>query len=144
MFRLEQDANHRPAFGVTRRLAAAVVSRVAGLVPEGILVLLDDTGIALAIDHEIVARTAFEPLLDQNGDIRQLAEMTLGNVLSDIQDVVAEELTTPWPAGSAATQLPLPGVRISSTEVRLWYGEETSPALALQPIPLEEIGLRGT
>ena|SRR5438093_4593211 len=143
MFRVQQDAHHRPAFGVARRLATAVVSRVADLVPEGILVLLDNTGIALATGHEITAGTDFEPLLDQDGDIRELAEMALGNALSDIQDFVAEELTTPWPAASGATQLPLPGVHIGPTEVRMWFGDETSPVLALQPIPLEEIGIPG-
>jgi hypothetical protein len=144
MFQVQRDPKDALPTVVGTRLAAAVVTRLAGLLPGDVLLLLDHTQLALAKDHQILARFDFGLLLDQAGDIRELAEMAVRGALSTIQDVVVEELTMPWPAigsGGPATTLPLPDASRDSNRIRLWFGDETTPALALQPITLEEIGL---
>lgn len=147
MFEVQRDLEGPLTIDVARRLAAALVSRLAKLVPQGISILMDDARIALARGNEILAKADLEPILDQAGDVRDLVVMALTNALSTIQDFVAEELTIPWPAagsGRSAPTLPLPDVSMDSMNIRLWFGDEASPVLELQPIPLEEIGLGRT
>jgi hypothetical protein len=144
MFQVQGDPKDVLPTVVGGRLAAAVVTRLADHVPGDVMLLVDDAQIALAKNHQILAKFDFGLLLDQAGDIRELAEMAVRGALSTIQDVVVEELTTPWPAigsGGPATTLPLPDASRDSNGIRLWFGDETAPALALQPITLEEMGL---
>lgn len=132
---------------VGRKLATALVSRLAKIVPQAVSILADDAQIALVRGNEILAKADLEAMLDQSGDARDLVVTALTSALSTIQDFVAEELTVPWPAagsGRSAPTLPLPDVSMDSMQVRLWFGDEGFPVLELQPIPLEEIGLGRT
>jgi hypothetical protein len=47
-------------------------------------------------------------------------------------------------AEDSARRFFLPDASGDSKETRLWFGDETKPVLTLQPITLEEIGLRGS
>jgi hypothetical protein len=70
--------------------------------------------------------------------------------LDHVQDCLIQQLRHGWPPRRGATtgehdhgsDLPQPGFRIGDEEIRLWYGEEASPSLVLEPLPLPEIRRR--
>jgi hypothetical protein len=78
-------------------------------------------------------------LEDEDGrDLIERIETAGRAVLNGLQDGVIEELGEGWPAQGGAGGLALPGVRVVGDEVLLWYGEERSHAVRLQPILLDD------
>jgi hypothetical protein len=72
----------------------------------------------------------------RNCDSVGVAAVTL-SVLSDVQDAIAIELKTPWPA--AAHVQPMPHTRVVDGRLWAWYGNEESPVLMSEPMDLKEI-----
>jgi hypothetical protein len=65
------------------------------------------------------------------------------NVLCAAQDAVSEATAMPWPRVlGPALDLALPASRIDGRELQMWYGDESSPALRLAPIVLDELNGR--
>lgn len=69
------------------------------------------------------------------GDPADLLVEACTYILSALQDYVAELSTDPWPGKRS---MPVPGCRLASDKIYLWYGEEGMPLLVIDPIPLTE------
>ncbi len=83
------------------------------------------------------ATTALDVDDDDIGDFEVYAEAAEG-VLSLAQDVVCEALDATWPAAAdGSVDLPIPGARVDGGSMRLWYGDEDAPVLALSPLQLQ-------
>jgi hypothetical protein len=115
-----------------RELAAALAASLPDgftASAEGEMVTIeppDGTGVTTALDIEA----------DDIGDFEVYADAA-ESVLSLAQDVVCEALDQTWPvADAAAVDLPMPGARVDGTTMRLWYGDEDAPVLALAGIRL--------
>lgn len=59
------------------------------------------------------------------------------SAMSDVQDAIAIELKTPWPA--QAHRQPMPSTRVVEGRLYLWYGDDRSPVVMCEPIMLDEI-----
>ena len=80
--------------------------------------------------------TYVEEIVEQpHGTFVGNVETAAWNVLSSLQDPIAEETTEPWPDTNGAP-LPSPEAVVESGVLHLWYGERDEPVLALRPIPL--------
>jgi hypothetical protein len=115
-----------------RELAAALAASLPDgftASAEGALVTIeppDGAGVTTALD--------IEP--DEIGDAEVYADAAEG-VLSLAQDVVCEALDAIWPsAGGGALDLPIPGARVDGDTLRLWYGDEDAPVLALRAVTI--------
>ena len=125
-------------------LAEALAQRLDSVVPRPIRVWADKgllwTNEPGAVDIASVAAQVHD------ADFDSLAHAVWGG-LNFVQDAVVEYVHHGWPPAQPATSgeddagvdLPMPGYRVTQTEVHLWYGEESSPALIFEPIPLSEV-----
>jgi hypothetical protein len=59
------------------------------------------------------------------------------SAISDVQDAIAMELKTPWPA--EGHRQPMPSTRVVERRLYLWYGDDRSPVVVCEPIVLDEI-----
>lgn len=115
-------------------LAAALAERLAQVVPAGIDVHAMGPAVSAQDRDGLGAVFHVGAILDQDGDPeRHLISACLG-VLDGLQDIVAEELREPWPTRS----MPGPAVVIDGRVLRPSYGAPDRPALALNPIQLDE------
>ena len=78
-----------------------------------------------------------EPIVNQDGDLRDNIVTAAIMVLSDVQDFVAESMTSPWPSASDGAVLPCPDAEWDGDSLTLFFGRPDAPALALQPILLD-------
>lgn len=80
-------------------------------------------------------------LLDAEADARLLETVTR-STLSGVQDAISRARAEPWPvvAGDASA-MPGPNARVADGVLHAWFGDEDSPALRLEPIPLAALGL---
>jgi hypothetical protein len=113
-------------------LAAALVERLAPLMPQtleisavGSTVHLWQTDRSSGMYADL-SKPSRRPLCD-----------TLENVVDQLQDQVAEDLTEPWPA-MAPDPMPMPFVRIDGDALLVGFGDPSDPVLALPPIPLTD------
>jgi len=115
-----------------RELAATLA---AGL-PDGFTASAEGELITIEPPGGDAVATALDIEPDDHGDFEVYAEAAEG-VLSLAQDVVCEALDTTWPsAGGASTDLPIPGARVDGDTMRLWYGDEDAPVLALRAVTI--------
>lgn len=69
-------------------------------------------------------------------------EVGLGMILDAVQDEITEDQTEPWPPDPDGRHIfHSPQVELRSDGVYAWYGPKEDPVLALDPIPLSELGL---
>lgn len=115
-----------------RELAAAVA---AGL-PEGFTCTADGDTITVETPSGEGVTTALDLDADDEGDTEVYADAAEG-VLSLAQDVVCDALDASWPGSGAGDDLPIPGASVDGATVRLWYGDEDAPVLALTPVALD-------
>jgi hypothetical protein len=121
-------------------LAAALVARIAPAAPEGVDILEEPPGFltaridefrweALAIDEpefeEEILHEEYDPPYPAAGALE---------ALDFVQEFVRNELGVEWPPGS-----PEPTAALLEDEIRFWFGPKDDPALAFEPIPLEEV-----
>lgn len=60
-------------------------------------------------------------------------------MLSGVQDCVIEDLKGSWPSAKSGDELPLPGAQAVGDSVLGWYGDEDTPVVGLDAIPLSEL-----
>ncbi|MFO7960575.1 MAG: hypothetical protein R6U94_06490 [Nitriliruptoraceae bacterium] len=117
-------------------LAEALIRAMQPELPPGFHARLDTAagGIALfATNAPLVQRiVGVRALIEQPGCERQLVELACRSVLSNTQDFIAESTSTPWPG--EATELPLPDVEVTDTEIWLCYGQRATPTRVIGPI----------
>jgi hypothetical protein len=117
---------------VEAAVVAALVPRVTAVLPPELGVSFRAAGDMI----EIVENGRPCGSFGAAGDPESVADM----LLSSVQDIVSETLTMPWPPDPRRpTAMQLPGAAIRDVSLHLWYGDESCPALALDPIPLAEL-----
>jgi hypothetical protein len=116
-------------------LAHALATRLVAVVPTGISVVADGSSVVVA-SSGLGVSVDLRSLIEQEGDEDSNAALGARAVLDAVQDFVAEDLARPWPEGG--TPLPVPATAVEGGVLRLWYGDERDPALALPPIPLHD------
>jgi hypothetical protein len=119
------------AMRLAHALAGALATRLAAVVPPPYRVVADQERVYLLDDDQMVS----------GGNIVDLdIEDAVTRVLTDVQDDLTEELTTPWPHDPARGYVfHEPGVAIRAGAVRFWYGEEDAPVLSFDPIPVADL-----
>lgn len=115
------------------QLAQLLAERMQEVVPAGFTVECDPDGM-LCFDDRASGSYAPQWLLKGYGDIEQRIQHACWVALGDLQDVVCEETTEPWPGTKV---FPRAGALIDGGQVHLWYGDIREPSLRLRPIPLE-------
>jgi len=119
------------------RLSAALAKSLARDLPEGFS--LEDRDGILQVSHEgrVIGGTAIGLLLESLGQSPAHIASVVLSALSDVQDALAIELRTPWPAD--AHRQPMPNVRLVAADIHLWFGDERSPVLVFAPIALARV-----
>jgi hypothetical protein len=112
-------------------LVAELVVRLRDVVPEGFTVSASTSGSGVEMSLSYVEEIVEQP----HGSFAGHVETAAWNVLSSLQDLIAEETTEPWPDTNGSS-LPVPETAVESGVLRLWYGDRDAPVLALRPIPL--------
>ena len=122
------------------RFASALANRLNAVVPAAVTVRSDGHKVMVVTESGQDGGSGAAAILeDENGrDLIERIETACRAVLNGVQDGVMEELREGWPAQGDPGGLPLPGARVVGDEVHLWYGEEKSPAVRLQPIRLDD------
>jgi hypothetical protein len=69
-------------------------------------------------------------------DLADDAANAIRNLLHNMSEEIEDDTGEPWPDATSAHHVEA-GQRI----VRIWFGDRDQPVLALDPIPLDEIGL---
>ena len=133
------DASHsRPEHrDLAARLSAALAKSLARDLPDEFSI--EDRGGSLQVIHEgrIIGGTAIGLLLESLGESPAHMASVVLSALSDVQDAIAIELRTPWPAD--AYRQPMPNVRLVAGDVHLWFGDDRSPVLVFEPIALAKV-----
>ena len=88
-----------------------------------------------------------DSLVNQPGDVLENILVATYSILNGVQDQVVEDLKTEWPSLSQEAfekrepvkDLPLPGVEVVESGLRLWYGEAQNPALEFPLISLDKL-----
>jgi hypothetical protein len=123
------------------RFAEAMATRLAEVMPNGLTIMVRDStclDVRDSDDDDWHASAAASILEERDGrSLAALAECAALAILDGTQDVVMEMLTEPWPL-TAQGQAALPGARIHNDTLDLWFGDESTPALALRPLRLDE------
>jgi hypothetical protein len=89
-----------------------------------------------AFDSTISAPQRIE---DEPSELAERLKTAVYEVLDSVQDSISEHLRTPWPS-TDGRKMAMPGVRVGTDSIQLWYGEsEKAPVLGIPEIPLTEI-----
>ena len=116
-------------------LARALVERLNRVVPADIYVDIEHGEITFAVAGETRQYVMFVEAFERGGQSTDEVERAVARVLDSLQDFVIEEAgVQPWPHPRGLARA---GVRVTADEVRMWYGDEADPSLAIEPIPLE-------
>jgi hypothetical protein len=119
------------AMRLAHALARALASRLNAVVPAPFRVTVEQERIYLLDDHGMCSGGTIVDL--------EIGEAVTG-VLTDVQDELTEQLTTPWPHDpTRGYTFHEPGVAIRDGAVHFWYGQEHDPAQTFDPIPLAEL-----
>ncbi|MGQ0573398.1 MAG: hypothetical protein ACT4RN_04235 [Pseudonocardia sp.] len=84
-------------------------------------------------DQMLIGGSAAPRVVDDVLDDRSV-ETAAYSTINAVQDVFAEELTTPWPASSG--DMPDPGTRVTDGVLLAWFGSAQQPVVALEPIDI--------
>ena len=123
--------------GVAARLSAALAKCLAPHLPAKFSIEGRDGYLQVICEGTVIGGTAVRILLESLGDSpNHIASVAL-SALSDVQDAIALELRTPWPAD--AHQQPMPNVRVMDGRLYLWFGDVRSPVMMFEPIVLSEV-----
>jgi hypothetical protein len=70
-------------------------------------------------------------------DAEQVQSVVL-ELLSQVQDVVAEATTEPWPlvVVNGRKEMPMPNAAVEGERLHMWYGEAAAPVLRLPSVDL--------
>jgi len=114
-------------------LADALASRLDDVAPEGLNVRAHEKRIGVYRGDLLLGGSAAPGILDSESDDQQV-ETAARSTISAVQDVFAEELKIPWPAGSGL--MPAPDTCVRSGVLLAWFGPEKEPVLALISLEL--------
>ncbi len=130
----------RPKRPSSTRFAAAIAARLNAVVPAGLSVR--SIGSSVDVYGRRTSRHAgagAEHIENEDGHtVGEMAEGIAWAILNGAQDGVMEILTEPWPV-AADGRAAEPGTRVQDDELRMWFGDERAPVVALQPIPIAEL-----
>lgn len=120
------------------QFAAALVERLAPLLPAGFSARAEEGGVYIDAPDGLGSATSVADLLDRDDLEPQDYADVAWAVLSMAQDVVSETITEPWPAAmGGTTDLAEPGTRVEGLAVHLYFGAEEQPVLILPPVQLD-------
>ena len=126
-----------PQSDVAVRLAKALAKRIAPRLPYKFSLESRSGDLLIRFRAAVAGGTAVGLLLEGLGESpAHIASVAL-TALSDVQDAVALELRTPWPADAHAQ--PMPNARVVNEHLLLWFGSDRSPVMTFEPIVLSEI-----
>jgi len=115
----------------------ALVTSLSPHLPDRFSIEANDGVLRTVLDGDAIGGTHVALLLEgHTPSPAHLASVAL-SALSDVQDVISIELTTPWPAN--AHQQPMPNVRVVEGRIYLWFGDAQSPVLTCEPIALDVV-----
>ncbi len=123
----------------SRDLAADLAERLNGALPDGLSARCAGAVIEVYSGGRVAGRFPALSIIDDDDDrgVTARIETATRAVLSGIQDAVIEDIRGPWPPrGGHGQELALPDCRVSGDELLVWFGDESTPALALPPITL--------
>src|SRR5581483_11925255 len=120
------------------RFAAAVATRLNAVVPAGLSVRAEGSGVGLYDPELCGGSNSAEILRDEDGRSPvELVETVAWGILNGIQDVVMESTKEQWPVGPRGAAEP--GARVVGEQLHLWFGDEVAPILRLEPVELMEL-----
>jgi hypothetical protein len=120
------------------RFAEAVATRLNSVVPAGLSVRAEGTGVNLFDPAPWGASWAADFITRDDG--RSVADRLASAaeaIMSSIQDEVMESTKEPWPSGPPSATLP--DARVIGAQLHMWFGDEANPVLRLRPIYLGEV-----
>lgn len=118
----------------SRDLAEALAARLSDVAPEGLRIGADGGRVTVHRGDVLLGESSAPQILDGSDDVRQL-ETAARSTISAVQDVIAEELTTPWPMHSGA--MPAPGARVDGDVLLAWFGPAEEPVVSLAPFRID-------
>ena len=113
------------------RIAARLVAAIEPLLPAWCAISIDGDELHMFVDGRWEVSVALWTG-DREADLAR-------NVLNTIQDAVVRTSTTPWPAATDPTDLPIPEATVRSGQLLAWYGPENGPTVTLPPIDLATV-----
>jgi hypothetical protein len=122
------------------RFAAAMAARLTRVVPSGFTVRSNGVSVDVygaADDRHASAGATI--IGDEDG--RSLAERiqtAAWAILEGAQDGVMEILRQQWPI-AADRRAAEPGARVQGDELRMWFGDENAPTVALESLNLRDV-----
>jgi hypothetical protein len=110
--------------------ASALAEWVQSVVRDGFTVRAEEGWVRVSRGDDIGTSTGVAEIM---GDSREGMASAASAVLNSVQDYVSEELREPWPS------LDVPEVAVEDSTLRMWFGERSSPTLAVSDIDLTEL-----
>jgi hypothetical protein len=117
-----------------RRLAAGVVEGLRPILPPAFSLAFDYGRLLVLREHEVLQSTDMGWALDGDDEV---LEGCMRHVLDDLQAVLAEETTEPWP--NTRPKLPWPDVRVRDGALVMRFADDEGLVVELEPIDLQEI-----
>lgn len=111
----------------------ALVQSLRDSLPNAILISANEGQLRMEGAARVTTIHVYE-LLKQDDELLENMETAATAVLSRVQDLVSQQMKTPWPGSS--NELPLPHAEWSGDSLRLWYGTASKPVLELLPLKL--------
>jgi hypothetical protein len=110
------------------------------VMPSGFQLTADNGRLQLHIEGSWASTLfAAEIVEDETQELAERLQTAVYAVINSVQDSVSKHLRTAWPS-TDGRKMALPGVRLGTDSIHLWYGEfEKSPVLGIPEIPLAEI-----
>jgi hypothetical protein len=123
-----------------RSLGKSLARRLNEVMPAGFRLTAENEWLELFIEGSFDSTiSAPQRIEDEPGELPERLKTAVYEVLDSVQDSVSEHLRIPWPS-TDGRKMAMPGVRVGTEAISLWYGESGSaPVLAIPEIPLTEI-----
>jgi len=119
------------------RFAEAIATRLNAVVPAGLSVRAEGSGVNLYDPAPWGASWAADFITRDDGhSVAERLASVAESIMSSIQDEVMESTHEPWPGGPAGGALP--DARVIGAQLHMWFGDEKNPVLRLEPIYLSE------
>jgi hypothetical protein len=119
-------------------LAAHLVERLNRCVPSDVQVGVQGGQVTFGVAGQVREWLSFAEKFAAEEEWRVAADSAVWNVLDKLQDFVIEEAgIQPWPGPHGLARAE---VRVTEDEIRFWYGDESNPTVAFEPITVGDGG----
>ena len=113
-------------------LVRALAHELARIVPSGVLVRADDRNVIVRTRHGddwLNVVDNIEMNIAVGATAEEAIQNAVGNKLQELQDIVTEHLTVPWPQrlGMGPSEFVWPEVEVTSGVLHIWFGEREAP-----------------